>query len=45
MSFNAWVEAAITSVVRETRPLYEVARPGPKTAVKRKPKATGRSSS
>jgi len=45
MSLNAWVEAAITSVVRETRPPYKAARPGAKTAVKRKTKATGRSSS
>ena len=44
MSLNAWVEAAITSVVRETRPPYEVAQPGAKKAVKRKRKPTGRSS-
>ncbi len=44
MSLNAWVEAAITSVVRETRPPYEIARPGAKKAVKRRPKASGRSS-
>ncbi len=45
MSLNAWVEAAITSVVRETHPPYKAARPGPKTPAKRKTKATGRSSS
>jgi len=45
MSLNAWVEAAITSLVRETRPPHQAARPGPKTSVKRKTKATGRSSS
>jgi predicted HicB family RNase H-like nuclease len=44
MSLNAWVEAAITSVVREARPPYKAARPGAKNAVKRKPKAHGRSS-
>ena len=46
MSLNAWVEAAITSAVRETRPPYKAARPGTKTAVKPKPKAEapGRSS-
>jgi predicted HicB family RNase H-like nuclease len=42
MSLNAWVEAAISSVVRETRPPYKATRPRVKTAVKRKPKATGR---
>jgi len=45
MSLNAWVEAAINSVVRETRAPYQTARPGANTAVKRKPKATGQSSS
>jgi predicted HicB family RNase H-like nuclease len=44
MSLNAWVEAAITSVIRETGPSYGIARPGAKKAVKRKSKAPGRSS-
>jgi len=45
MSLNAWVEAAITSVVREARPRYSADRSGAKTPVKRKPRKTGRSSS
>lgn len=42
---NAWVEAAITAVVRETRPPYQAARPEPGAPVKQKTKATGRASS
>lgn len=36
MSLNAWVEAAITSVVKEARPQYETVRRTPKNRVKRK---------
>ena len=44
MSLNAWVEEAITSVVREKRPSYEGSRRAAKTTVKRRPKPSGRSS-
>ena len=44
MSLNSWVEAAIISVVKETRPPYKGPRRAAKTAVKRKRKAPDGSS-
>jgi predicted HicB family RNase H-like nuclease len=43
MSLNAWVEAALTSVVREGRPSYGESRRAVKTAAKRKAKGKRRS--
>lgn len=40
MSLNAWVEAAITSVVRETRPAYEGSQASNKRRRGRKKKAS-----
>jgi predicted HicB family RNase H-like nuclease len=44
MSLNAWVETALTSVVREKRPLYGPSRRAVKTKAKRKSKPSGRGS-
>jgi predicted HicB family RNase H-like nuclease len=44
MSLNAWVEAAITSVVKEAHRPYKRPRRAPKTAGKRKTKAPKRPS-
>jgi len=44
MSLNAWVASAITAVVREPHAQTTRPRRAAKTAVKRKPKTSGRSS-
>lgn len=44
MSLNAWVEAALTSVVREERPSYGESRRAVKSKAKRTSKSSSRSS-